>query len=203
MEPRSVWKRPWPGPSGQDWVADLGELEIALKDVAHELDHGLLNEKPGLENPTLDGFAYFRDRLVGRYPGAVARRGLAPDHRRALQPQPLAVPPSDFGAPRARRPAQPCSSSALRRSALLGLAFLLRGRRRRRPRWRRRCTATPVPTTAPAVPTAATARHPVRLKAARITTRAARRMGRALDSRAGGEPSSIRAAHACGVSSDC
>ncbi len=55
---------------GEDWVADLGELEIALKDVAHELDHGLLNEKPGLENPTLERLClYFRDRLVGRYPG--------------------------------------------------------------------------------------------------------------------------------------
>ena len=55
---------------GEDWVADLGELEIALKGVAHELDHGLLNEKPGLENPTLERLClYFRDRLIGRYPG--------------------------------------------------------------------------------------------------------------------------------------
>jgi 6-pyruvoyltetrahydropterin/6-carboxytetrahydropterin synthase len=55
---------------GEDWVGDLGELEIALKSVAHELDHGLLNEKPGLQNPTLERLClYFRDRLVGRYPG--------------------------------------------------------------------------------------------------------------------------------------
>jgi len=55
---------------GEDWVADLGELEVALKDVAHELDHGLLNEKAGLENPTLERLClYFRDRLINRYPG--------------------------------------------------------------------------------------------------------------------------------------
>src|SRR5262249_36944501 len=29
------------------WVADLADLETALKGVAAELDHGLLNEKPG------------------------------------------------------------------------------------------------------------------------------------------------------------
>jgi len=55
---------------GEDWVADLGELEKALKAVAHELDHGLLNEKPGLENPTLERLClYFRDRLTERFPG--------------------------------------------------------------------------------------------------------------------------------------
>lgn len=55
---------------GEDWVADLGQLEAALKDVAHELDHGLLNEKPGLENPTLERIClYFRDRLTDRFPG--------------------------------------------------------------------------------------------------------------------------------------
>lgn len=55
---------------GEDWVADLGELETALKAVAHELDHGLLNEKPGLENPTLERLClYFRDRLSERFPG--------------------------------------------------------------------------------------------------------------------------------------
>ena len=37
------------GPVG--WVADLAELDQALKAVANELDHGLLNDKPGLESP--------------------------------------------------------------------------------------------------------------------------------------------------------
>ncbi|HYE44002.1 MAG TPA: 6-carboxytetrahydropterin synthase [Caulobacteraceae bacterium] len=54
----------------EDWVTDLGELETALEAVAGELDHGLLNEKPGLENPTLERLClYFSDRLKPRFPG--------------------------------------------------------------------------------------------------------------------------------------
>ena len=56
------------GPVG--WVADLGDLERALKAVAGELDHGLLNEKPGLESPTLERLClYFAERLKGDFPG--------------------------------------------------------------------------------------------------------------------------------------
>lgn len=52
------------------WVADLAELDKALKAVAAELDHGLLNEKPGLESPTLEHLClYFADRLKPRFPG--------------------------------------------------------------------------------------------------------------------------------------
>jgi 6-pyruvoyltetrahydropterin/6-carboxytetrahydropterin synthase len=52
------------------WVADLGDLERALKAVAGELDHGLLNEKPGLESPTLEHIClYFAQRLKGDFPG--------------------------------------------------------------------------------------------------------------------------------------
>jgi len=52
------------------WVADLGELDRALKAVAHELDHGLLNDKPGLERPTLERLClYFADRLRPEFPG--------------------------------------------------------------------------------------------------------------------------------------
>ena len=41
------------------WVADLGEL-----------DHGLLNEKPGLESPTLERLClWFAERLRGDFPG--------------------------------------------------------------------------------------------------------------------------------------
>lgn len=43
---------PQSGPVG--WVADLGELEGALKAAADELDHNTLNETPGLESPTLE-----------------------------------------------------------------------------------------------------------------------------------------------------
>ena len=51
------------------WVADLAELDQALKAVAAELDHGLLNEKPGLESPTLEHIClYFADRLKARFP---------------------------------------------------------------------------------------------------------------------------------------
>lgn len=56
------------GPVG--WVADLGELDRALKAVAAELDHGLLNEKPGLESPTLEHLClYFAERLKLAFPG--------------------------------------------------------------------------------------------------------------------------------------
>ena len=52
------------------WVADLADLEGALKGVAAELDHGLLNEKPGLESPTLENLCrYFADRLRPQFPG--------------------------------------------------------------------------------------------------------------------------------------
>ena len=52
------------------WVADLADLDAALKAVAGELDHGLLNEKPGLERPTLEHIClYFAERLKPTFPG--------------------------------------------------------------------------------------------------------------------------------------
>jgi 6-pyruvoyltetrahydropterin/6-carboxytetrahydropterin synthase len=52
------------------WVADLAELDSALKAAAAELDHGLLNEKPGLESPTLEHLClWFEGRLKGQFPG--------------------------------------------------------------------------------------------------------------------------------------
>jgi 6-pyruvoyltetrahydropterin/6-carboxytetrahydropterin synthase len=52
------------------WVADLAELDGALRAVALELDHGLLNEKPGLESPTLENLClYFALRLKRQFPG--------------------------------------------------------------------------------------------------------------------------------------
>ena len=60
-------KGPISAPVG--WVEDLGALETALKSVAHELDHGLLNERPGLESPTLERLClYFAERLKGEFP---------------------------------------------------------------------------------------------------------------------------------------
>jgi len=52
------------------WVADLADLDAVLKRVAGELDHGLLNEKPGLERPTLEHIClYFAERLRPAFPG--------------------------------------------------------------------------------------------------------------------------------------
>lgn len=52
------------------WVADLADLEAALKGVAGQLDHGLLNQKPGLERPTLEHIClYFAERLRPAFPG--------------------------------------------------------------------------------------------------------------------------------------
>ncbi len=52
------------------WVADLGELDGALTAAARELDHGVLNERPGLETPTLERLClYFAERLRPAFPG--------------------------------------------------------------------------------------------------------------------------------------
>jgi 6-pyruvoyltetrahydropterin/6-carboxytetrahydropterin synthase len=51
------------------WVADLGALDTALKEIAGELDHGLLNDLPGLESPTLEALClHFADRLKPTFP---------------------------------------------------------------------------------------------------------------------------------------
>ena len=51
------------------WVADLGALELELKAAAAELDHGLLNEHPGLEAPTLERLClHFAARLRPSFP---------------------------------------------------------------------------------------------------------------------------------------
>ncbi len=52
------------------WVVDLGALDQSLKGLAAELDHGLLNEKPGLASPTLENLClYFAEGLRGPFPG--------------------------------------------------------------------------------------------------------------------------------------
>jgi 6-pyruvoyltetrahydropterin/6-carboxytetrahydropterin synthase len=59
---------PLSGPVG--WVEDLGALDAALKQVAAELDHGLLNERAGLESPTLERLClFFAARLGAAFPG--------------------------------------------------------------------------------------------------------------------------------------
>lgn len=52
------------------WVADLGALDVALRTIAAELDHGVLNDHPGLESPTLERLClYFAARLRVAFPG--------------------------------------------------------------------------------------------------------------------------------------
>jgi 6-pyruvoyltetrahydropterin/6-carboxytetrahydropterin synthase len=59
---------PMQGPVG--WVEDLGALDQALKGLAHDLDHGVLNERPGLESPTLERLClHFAERLKPQFPG--------------------------------------------------------------------------------------------------------------------------------------
>jgi 6-pyruvoyltetrahydropterin/6-carboxytetrahydropterin synthase len=59
------------------WVADLAALDAALRAIAGELDHGLLNDRPGLETPTLERLClYFADQLEPRFPG-LARIGVS------------------------------------------------------------------------------------------------------------------------------
>ena len=52
------------------WVADLANLDEALKAAAAELDHSTLNDHPGLESPTLEALClFFADRLKPVFPG--------------------------------------------------------------------------------------------------------------------------------------
>lgn len=52
------------------WVADLGALDRALKAAAGELDHGMLNEKAGLELPSLENLClWFVEQLKPDWPG--------------------------------------------------------------------------------------------------------------------------------------
>ena len=52
------------------WVDDLGQLDLALKAIAGDLDHGLLNDIPGLESPTLEALClHFAQRLKPDFPG--------------------------------------------------------------------------------------------------------------------------------------
>ena len=54
------------------WVGDLGALDAALREVAVALDHGLLNDIPGLESPTLEALClHFAAKLKDRFPGLV------------------------------------------------------------------------------------------------------------------------------------
>ena len=80
------------------WVADLGALEAELKAAAGELDHGLLNEHPGLEAPTLSGCVCTSRVACGRaFPRSRALASGAP-------PSASAAPSTSADAPARRRP---------------------------------------------------------------------------------------------------
>jgi 6-pyruvoyltetrahydropterin/6-carboxytetrahydropterin synthase len=49
------------GPGKDGWVLDLGALDAALKDVLAELDHSVLNDIPGLEQPTFENLLIWID----------------------------------------------------------------------------------------------------------------------------------------------
>ena len=56
------------GPVG--WVADLADLDAALRTAAGALDHSMLNEHAGLESPTLEALCnWFAEQLQPRFPG--------------------------------------------------------------------------------------------------------------------------------------
>jgi 6-pyruvoyltetrahydropterin/6-carboxytetrahydropterin synthase len=55
------------------WVLDLGSIEANCERVRGELDHRLLNDIPGLENPTSEVLARWVWRsLIGELPGISA-----------------------------------------------------------------------------------------------------------------------------------
>jgi 6-pyruvoyltetrahydropterin/6-carboxytetrahydropterin synthase len=65
----TIQGRPQP-PNG--FVADLGEIEQACAELHRRLDHGYLNEIPGLESPSLETISkWIWDQLSPRYPGLV------------------------------------------------------------------------------------------------------------------------------------
>ena len=54
-------------------LIDLGEFRLVLAEVAELLDHRLLDDVPGLTQPTLEGLcAFIAERLAGRLPGLAA-----------------------------------------------------------------------------------------------------------------------------------
>ena len=52
------------GPDKEGWVLDLGALDMALKAVLAELDHSVLNDIPGLEQPTFENLLLWIDNQL-------------------------------------------------------------------------------------------------------------------------------------------
>lgn len=63
------------------WVRDFGEIKAVLDELRSSLDHRLLNEVPGLENPTLENLTRFIFAAVqSRIPGVVRVRVSRPSY---------------------------------------------------------------------------------------------------------------------------
>lgn len=63
------------GPVGEEtgWVMDFAELKAAVQPTIDALDHRLLNDLEGLENPTSEHVArWIWERIVGALPGLTA-----------------------------------------------------------------------------------------------------------------------------------
>jgi 6-pyruvoyltetrahydropterin/6-carboxytetrahydropterin synthase len=67
------------GPGEQGWVLDLGALDAALKDVLSGLDHAVLNDIPGLEQPTFENLLVWIER-------GLKDRGFAPSRLEIERP---------------------------------------------------------------------------------------------------------------------
>ena len=51
------------------WVMDYNEISFAMKPLLIEIDHRVLNEVPGLENPTSELLAkWIYDRMIKKIP---------------------------------------------------------------------------------------------------------------------------------------
>lgn len=67
------------------WVIDFGQIAAAVEPVLAELDHHLLNEIGGLENPTSERIAqYLFDRIAPAVPGLAAVAVWESDTSRAV-----------------------------------------------------------------------------------------------------------------------
>lgn len=54
------------------WLVDFGDIGAVVKPLVKELDHQLLNDLPGLENPTAEALAmWVWDRVCDRLPHLV------------------------------------------------------------------------------------------------------------------------------------
>jgi len=55
------------------WVRDFGDLREAFRPLETQLDHHLLNEIPGLDNPTSEHLAkWLWDHLIGELPELIS-----------------------------------------------------------------------------------------------------------------------------------